>query len=303
MECSCGSTSFAPSSATLKVDGGALLFEYSACRGCGRQGAERLSDKMTGAVMATGYEAVMRVQQIEADDALFTPQESPQTPPEPLNVDHSQGDSGYAPTVEPHLAPPADERPEDVISTHVAPIAAEKAPSTPERQDGSGRQRMNDRGRHYLLWEGEFQKARVLYYQRLYEGYSEVAIPWLGLEKNTSQAGLGCADLLLACLQEAKAALEQHFGEITVQSSVTCAPPTSIPLEIQGVDRRPSGHSHLQDADGPAEEYLTFEFLHEIPAVSRDDVSCLDTPSVRMLDDPDPLAPETPTHEEQLSLF
>jgi hypothetical protein len=302
MECSCGSTSFVPSSATLKVDGGALLFEYSACRGCGRQGAERLSDKMSGAVMATGYEAVMRVQQIEADDALFTPQESPHTPPEPRDVDDTQGDSA---TVEPHLAPPADERPEDVISTTVAPIAADKALSTPERQDDSGRQQVNDRGRHYLLWEGEFQKARVLYYQRLYEGYSEVAIPWLGLEKNTSQTGLGCADLLLACLQEAKAALEQHFGEATVQTSVTCAPPKSKPLEILGVDGRgrPADYSHLQGEDGPTEEYLTFEFLHEIPAVSRDDVSCLDTRSVRMLDDPDPLAPETPTHEEQLSLF
>ncbi len=300
MECSCGSTSFAPSSATLKVDGGALLFEYSACRGCGRQGAERLSDKMTGAVMATGYEAVMRVQQIEADDALFTPQESPQTPPEPRDVDDTQGDST---TVESHITPSADERSEGVISTPVAPIAAEKAPSTPERQDGSGRQRMNDRGRHYLLWEGESQKARVLYYQRLYEGYSEVAIPWLGLEKNTSQAGLGCADLLLVCLQEAKAALEHHFGETTVQSSVTCAPPKSKPLEILDADGRPSDHLHLQDEDGPTEEYLTFEFLHEIPAVTRDDVSCLDIPSDRVLDDPDPLAPEASSHEEQLSLF
>jgi hypothetical protein len=258
---------------------------------------------MTGEVMATGYEAVMRVQQIEADDALFTPQESPQTPPEPLNVDHSQGDYGHAPTVEPHLAPPADERPEDVISTPVAPIAAEKAPSTPEGQDDSSRQQVNDRGRHYLLWEGESQKARVLYYHRLYEGYSEVAIPWLGLEKNTSQTGLGCADLLLACLQEAKTALEQHFGEATVQTSVTCAPPKSKPLEMLDADGMPSDRHILQDESGPAEEYLTFEFLHEIPVVPRDDVSCLDVPSDRMLDDPDPLAPEAPSHEEQLSLF
>lgn len=300
MECSCGSTSFVPGSSTLKVNDRTLLFEYSACKGCGRQGAERLSDKMTGAVMATGYEAIMRVQQIEADGAVFKPKEALQVYASPLN----EG-SGHASAVKPQITHPADEAAECAAGAAktVSATGIGRVHPASEIQDDPVLQRMSDRDRYYLLWEGETQKARVLYYHKLYEGWSEVLIPWLGLEKNNSQTGLACADLLLSCLNQAQMALEQQFGEVTLQTAVTSAPPNSRPLEVLDANGMPSDHCHLQNDNGPVEEYLTFEFLNEIPIARQRDEANSDTPQDILENKLDPVASEESPHEEQLSLF
>ncbi|GAB0154578.1 hypothetical protein [Marinobacterium sp. BA1] len=317
MECSCGSTSFAPSSATLKSDAGALLFEYSACRACGRQGAGRLSDKGTGAIIATGFNAVMRVQQIEAAEALFdVPAEQPglespsvedsvhaaaenKTAMSPLSASTQDQTFSVANTPqEPRIEAVSDPH---ATLEHTGP--AEDAPVHGFAKGQSTEQRVNDRGRHYLMWQGETRQAQVLYFQHLYEDHSEVIIPWIGLQRSTDETGQGCADLLLTSLSALKMALEQHFDEQTVSTAVTCAPPQAVPLAEIDPQGRVVGRS--QDDDAPAEEYLTFAFLDDIPIVEieSDSTDNMEGHQDQTLDDNDPLAHEASQYEEQLALF
>jgi hypothetical protein len=67
MECTCGSTSFRPASASLLAEKiGPVTFEYSLCASCGRRGSERILEKRSGRIVAHGHDAVMLFQQLDA---------------------------------------------------------------------------------------------------------------------------------------------------------------------------------------------------------------------------------------------
>ncbi len=171
MECSCGSSSFQNSSVKHEVESRACMYSFSACKSCGRQADHQLSDELTGEVLAKGVAAVRVVQGREM---------LRNSTAEPCGIDQEQAfdaASDVAPSVANQLSRADIFNALGALSDQGLSMPSEK-PLTVQEMGKP----LHDRGRHYFLWNGETQKARMKYLHHLYDnGAQEVRIPALGL--------------------------------------------------------------------------------------------------------------------------